>query len=97
MKSLEMASKLRRLRETAGFTLEEIADKLDISPQAISQYELAKRPIPTIFLLEMLTWYLSDRSEIVHVIVGVSDLKKDEKMKVLRIYTDLANKKHWRD
>ena len=54
-----LARMLRRLREEAGFTIDEVAEQLDLSPSTISRMETAQVGVRTNDLRPLLDIYRS--------------------------------------
>lgn len=66
--STTLGQKIRKYRKTKGLTMKELGEKLDLSEQAISQYERDKRE-PNIFVLKEISRVLQ---------VSISDLLYEE-------------------
>jgi transcriptional regulator with XRE-family HTH domain len=79
MKSENLGKELRRIRKENKKSLQDVANKLSVSPQAVSQYELSKRDIPNLMLIHMFQSLGVQPGDLVKVISGIEDIPDDEK------------------
>jgi len=79
MKSEILGNKLRIIRKENKKSLQDIANKLSVSPQAVSQYELNKRDIPNLLLVYMFQSLGVSLIDLVDIIREIEDIPDDEK------------------
>lgn len=83
MQSKKLGEKLRELRKEKGYSLQNLADLLGLSPQAISQYELNKRDIPTLTLCAIFNVLGVKENILTDLLVSLDDIEQAEKLAFL--------------
>src|ERR1700758_3067915 len=53
----QLGAELRKLRETRGYLLQDVAAKLDVAPSTVSRIETGKAPTRTSYVHTMLDFY----------------------------------------
>jgi transcriptional regulator with XRE-family HTH domain len=67
-----LGTELRKLRESNGFKLEEVAAQLDVAPSTLSRIETGKAPTKSAYLNQMLEMYGVSDSEQRQVLVDMA-------------------------
>ena len=79
-----LGTELRRLRESNGFKLEEVAAQLGVAPSTLSRIETGKAPTKSAYLNQMLETYGVTDSEVSYVesVAGIIYLEKDRDVRL---------------
>lgn len=85
--TIELANRLAELRKEKGLSQEELADKLQVSRQAISKWERGEASPDTDNLIELAKIYDISLDEL----VGLSSNKKEERNKELKDSVNIDN------